>query len=98
MDKEINLPSMVDGMSSLILALYIDFFYHFGKGITDGIATYSKFCRKYDVQQPVIYKTHNRDLTAASDIQPLPVKELRAAFDILRSNPHVKINLTNKLT
>ncbi|MDD3138477.1 MAG: hypothetical protein PHX08_05850 [Lachnospiraceae bacterium] len=93
MDVEINLPTMVDHMSSLIYALYIDFFSHFGKEIIDGIDTYSEFCRKYSVKQPVIYKTHNRELTAGSHIQPLPVKELRAAFDILKSNPRVTINI-----
>lgn len=42
MDAEINLPAMVDGMSSLIYALYIDFFTYFGKEITLHMASFAE--------------------------------------------------------
>lgn len=93
MGEQIDLPALVDNMSAMIYAFYIDFFSHFAKDITDGIATYGEFCRKYDVRVPVIFKMENREQVAGSHFQPLPVKELRASFDILRSNPHIKIDI-----
>lgn len=74
-------------------AFYIDFFRHFAKEITDGIASYSGFCRKHNVRVPVIFKMKNREQIAVSQFQPLPAKELRASFDILRSNPHIQIDI-----
>lgn len=93
MGDQIDLPALVDNMSAMIYAFYIDFFSHFAKDITDGITTYGEFCRKYDVRVPVIFKMENREQVAGSHFQPLPVKELRASFDILRSNPHIKIDI-----
>lgn len=89
----IDLPSLVDNMSAMIYALYIDFFRHFAKTITEGMAIYGEFCRKYDVKVPVILKMKNREQVAGSHFQPLPIKELRASFEILRSNPQVHIDL-----
>ena len=93
MDEQILLPELVDNMSSMIYAFYIDFFRYFAKEITDGIASYSEFCKKYNVRVPVIFKMKNRKQIAVSNFQPLPVKELRASFDILRSNPHIQIDI-----
>ncbi|MBQ3058617.1 MAG: hypothetical protein IJD00_06675 [Clostridia bacterium] len=93
MEEQIDLPSLVDDMSAMIYAFYIDFFSHFAKDIIDGIETYGEFCRKYDVRVPVIFKMKNREQVAGSHFQPLPIKELNASFDILRSNPHIKIDI-----
>lgn len=93
MEEHIDLPSLVDNMSAMIYAFYIDFFRHFAKDITDGIATYGEFCRKYDVRIPVIFKTKNKDQIAGSRFQPLPVKELKASFEMLKSNPHIKLDI-----
>ena len=93
MGEQIDLPALVDNMSAMIYAFYIDFFSHFAKDITDGITTYGEFCRKYGVRVPVIFKMENREQAAGSHFQPLPVKELRASFDILRNNPHIKIDI-----
>lgn len=93
MGEQIDLPALVDNMSAMIYAFYIDFFSHFAKDITDGITTYGEFCRKYGVRVPVIFKMENREQVAGSHFQPLPVKELRASFDILRNNPHIKIDI-----
>lgn len=93
MGEQIDLPALVDNMSAMIYAFYIDFFSHFAKDITDGITTYGEFCRKYGVRVPVIFKMENREQVAGSHFQPLPVKELRASFDMLRNNPHIKIDI-----
>lgn len=93
MGEQIDLPALVDNMSAMIYAFYIDFFSHFAKDITDGIATYGEFCRKYDVRVPVIFKMENREQVEGNHFQLLPVKELRASFDILRNNPHIKIDI-----
>ena len=93
MNEHIDLPILVDDMSAMIYAFYIDFFTHFAKDITEGIKTYGEFCRKYDVKAPVIFKTKNKEHLAGSHMQPLPVKELKASFDLLRNNPHIKIDV-----
>lgn len=93
MDEQIDLPALVDNMSAMIYSFYIDFFSHFAKEITDGITTYGEFCKKYNVRVPVILKMENREQIAGSHFQSLPVKELRASFDILRSNPRIQIDI-----
>jgi len=93
MDEQIDLPSLVDDMSSMIYAFYIDFFSHFAEDIIAGIETYGEFCRKYDVRVPVIFKMKNRQQVAGSHFQPLPIKELKASFDMLRNNPNIKIDI-----
>ena len=95
MESQIDLPSLVDNMSGMIYAFYIDFFRHFANDITDGIKTYGEFCRKYDVRVPVIFKLKSKEIVEGSHFQPLPVKELKASFDILTSNPNVTMNITN---
>lgn len=93
MDEEIDLPALVDNMSAMILAFYIDFFSHFTKEIVSGINTYGEFCRKYNVRMPIIYKTENKEDVTGGRYQPLPIKELKASFDILKNNPRIKINV-----
>lgn len=93
MNDHVDLPSLVDNMSSMIYAFYIDFFSHFAKEILDGISTYGQFCRKYDVKAPIILKMIDRTQIAGSHFQPLPVKELKASFDILKSNPRIQIDV-----
>ena len=55
--------------------------------------TAMEFCRKYDVKVPVVFKMKSREQVEGSHFQPLPIKELRASFEILKSNPHIKIDL-----
>lgn len=93
MEEQIDLPALVDNMNAMIYAFYIDFFSHFTKEIIDGINTYGEFCRKYNVRVPVIFKTEHRDQHVGRHAQPLPIKELKASFDMLRSNPHIKIDI-----
>lgn len=95
MESQIDLPSLVDNMSGMIYAFYIDFFRHFANDITDGIKTYEEFCRKYDVRVPVIFKLKSKEVVEGSHFQPLPVKELKASFDILTSNPNITMNVTD---
>lgn len=93
MEVQVDLPGLVDNMSSIICALYIDFFRYFATDIIDGITTYGSFCRKYEVERPVILKMHEPKQLEGSRMQPLPVKELRAAFEVLKSNPRVEIDI-----
>lgn len=93
MDEIVNLPVLVDKMSSLIYALYIDFFSYFATEIINGIETYGDFCRRYNVKAPVIFKTENKDVLTGNHMQPLPIKELKASFDLLKNNPNISINI-----
>lgn len=93
MDDIVDLPSLVDHMSGMIYALYINFFRYFANDILEGISTYGAFCRKYNVKEPVIFKSESRDKITGNHFQPLPVKELRASFEVLKSNPKIQINL-----
>lgn len=85
----IDLPALVDNMSAMIYALYIDFFSYFAKDILDGIDVYGEFCRKYNVKMPIIFKTENIKKLEGSRCQSLPIKELKASFDILKNNPQI---------
>ena len=93
LNDQIDLTAFVDEMSSLIFAFYIDFFSHFAQDIVSGINIYGKFCKKYNVRVPVIFKTKTRNQFVGSSFQPLPIKELQEALDVLKSNPHVEINI-----
>ena len=93
MPDEVDLPGMVDNMSSIIYALYIDFFRYFGAEIVAGIKIYGEFCRKYDVEHPIIFKAQDPESLEGGHYQPLPVKELRASLEMLRNNPNVEINI-----
>ena len=91
MNEQVDLPSLVDNMSSLIYAFYIDFFSHFTNIIIDGIGIYSEFCRKYDVKVPVIIKIADEKKLNEIRMQPLPINELKASFEILKNNPSIII-------
>ena len=93
LNDQIDLTAFVDEMSSLIFAFYIDFFSYFAQDIVSGINIYGEFCKKYDVRVPVIFKTKTRNQFVGSSFQPLPIKELQEALDVLKSNPHVEINI-----
>ena len=93
MDEQIELHLFVDNMSAMIYALYINFVGFFAEKIVNGIKNYGEFCRKYNVKRPIIVKTKDRADLAGANMQPLPVKELKAAFDILSDNPNIQINI-----
>lgn len=93
MGDEIDLPSLVDNMSSLIYALYLDFFRHFASIIIDGINAYGEFCRRYDVKLPAILKMKDDTQIKGSHLQPLPIEYLKASFEILKNHPHIQINI-----
>lgn len=93
MSDQIDLPKLVDNMSALIYALYIDFFSHFALEIVDGIKSYGAFCRKYDVKVPVVFKLKDKKHIEGCHCQPFPIKELKASFDILNNNPNITINI-----
>lgn len=61
--------------------------------VLDGINTYGAFCRKFDVKVPVVFKTVVKENLEGSHVQPLPVNEMKASFDVLKSNPKIKINI-----
>lgn len=93
MSEEINLPAMVNVMSGLINALYINFFVFFKELITDGISIYGDFCRVHSVESPTIIRVKNPMDLAGCNMQPLPVKELIEAFNVLKSNPNIHVNI-----
>ena len=93
MGEEIELHTLVDNMSAMIYVLYIDFFSHFIEEIVQGVSIYGDFCRKHGVKTPVIFKAKKEDLKDNPQIQPLPITELKCAFDILKSNPKIKIDI-----
>lgn len=93
MEEQIDLPKLVDNMSAMIYGLYIEFFRFFADQIISGIKIYGEFCRKHEVNQPIIVKTADRNALVGANMQPLPIKELKASFDILKSNPNIQINI-----
>ena len=93
MEDQIDLPSLVNNMSALIYSLYVVFFSYFAKTIVDGISVYGEFCRKYDVKVPIIFTMKNREQMDRNHFQPLPIRELRASFEILRRNPNIHIDI-----
>ena len=98
MGEDIDLPSMVFKMSSIIMAFYIKFFTYFGQEIIDSLSLYSEFCKKHNVKQPAFLSTsrlltkENFTLSPESKIIHLPIDDLYKAFEMLKNNPNVKIN------
>lgn len=89
----IDLVELLDNMSSLVYALYLDFYYIFAQEIVAAISSYGEFCREYDVKSPVIIKTMVPHDIAKGSIQPLPVEKLKESFQILQHNPKVDISI-----
>lgn len=93
MDAIMDLPQLVDGMNNIIEALYMDFYARFGKRIIDGVSCYAAFCRKYKVKNPIVLKSNGTKNINELKAQPLMASELFRAFDILKNNPTVHINI-----
>ena len=92
MDNEIDIPSLVNNMSSKIIVLFWDFFTYFGQEIVDGIEKYGSFCRRHNVKAPAIMKSDEKDQFENMNMQPLPVQKLFASFEALKQNPNVNIH------
>ena len=56
MPDVIDLDQMVDKMSGLIYAFYIDFFAYFGQQIVSSINSYDAFCKKHKTTPITMYK------------------------------------------
>ena len=97
MHDVIGLDQMVDKMSGLIYAFYIDFFAYFGQQIVNSINKYDAFCKKYEVKIPIIVKTPAPHDIANARLQPLPVKELAMIFEELKHHPKVVLNFKSNL-
>ena len=66
MDEQIELHLLVDNMSAMIYALYINFVGFFAEKIVNGIKIYGEFCRKYNVKRPIIVKTKEQSRSCRS--------------------------------
>ena len=97
MPETVDLAQMVNEMSGLIYAFYIDFFAFFGQQIVNNINKYDAFCKKHKVKIPIIVKTPAPHDILNARLQPLPVKELSQLFDELQHHPNVILNFKNNL-
>lgn len=93
MNEMVDLTQLIDPMSTIIYEMYIDFHAIFGKEIVDGNSCYAEFRRKHGVKHPIIMKSRGATKIDECRVQPLMEKELCEAFEILRKNPNVKINV-----
>lgn len=98
MPEYIDLPGMVDEMSSLIHALYLQFFYYVASDIFSGYNTYQEFLKKYSVQCPVIFKTEKpiskEEGFVVPSMQPLPIKEMMDVFTTMNQHPSINIKIS----
>lgn len=93
MSNNVQLENLVDNMSAIVLAIYLDFYALFSNEIMNGIKSYGEFCGKFSVERPVILHSHSETDFEGSHMQPLPVDKLNEAFNVLKSNPNIKMNV-----
>lgn len=96
MPEFIDLPGMVDEMSSLIYALYLQFFYYLASDIISDFEYYKSFLTQHNVKCPVIFHVEKKiskdEGFVSPSMQPLPVNEMIELFKVL--NKHPSINIT----
>ena len=98
MPEFIDLPGMVDEMSSLIYALYLQFFYYLAKDIISDYEHYKQFISKHNVKHPVIL--HTKEMVSKENgfvspsMQPLPINEMMELFKVLNKHPSINITFT----
>jgi len=102
MDDEIDLPSMVIEMSSMIMALYFHFIMSFGEDIINAISTFQRFCNKHQVTRPGFFVTDEKitrenfeRVLYSSKLEPFPMDNIFEAFEELKRNPQVTITYNN---
>lgn len=98
MPEYVDLPGMVDRMSSLIYALYLQFFYYVASDAFSGYNTYQEFLKKHSVRCPVIFKTEKpisrEEGFVVPSMQPLPIKEMMDVFNTMNQHPSINIKIT----
>ena len=98
MPEFVDLPGMVDVMSSLIYSLYLQFFYYLANDIIADYEYYKYFCSQHNVKCPVILHTEEKISKESGFVkpfmQPLPINEMIDLFKVL--NEHPSINITFK--
>ena len=97
MPNEINMPSMVMEMSSLIVSLYMYFVYFYRNEISDCTTRINNLCITYNIKTPaflVVNQTLTKENFTAnvfdSKLQPLPLRELHEAVTILKNLQNAK--------
>lgn len=93
--EKVDLIGMVDEMSSLICALYLEFYYIFAKEIVDATNNYAAYCKQYNIEKLIIMSTEIHDDIQHGRLVPLPIDKLCDAVKILQNHPSVNITLTN---
>lgn len=93
MPDNIDLVKMVDDMSSLIYALYLDFYYIFSQEIVDSVKAYAAFCDKYKVESPVIFKSLAPKDILHGSMYPFPVERLYQMLEIVEKHPSVNLKI-----
>ncbi len=91
MESEIDLPTLVDDMSAMILALYINFYTFFIDEIIKSINKVDLFLKEQKVKEPVIFKLVDKRNISSANMSILPIMDLKSIFKILKSNPNIKI-------
>lgn len=98
MPEFVDLPGLVDEMSSLIHALYLQFFYYLASDIFAEYNLYKEFTKKHSAQCTVIFKTEKpiskEDGFVVPSMQPLPMKEMMDVFKTMNEHPSINIKIT----
>jgi hypothetical protein len=98
MPEFIDLPGMVDEMSSLIYALYLEFFYYLAGDIMSDYKNYIEFLDRHKVNCPVILeveaKITKEDGFVCPSMHPLPIEKMMEIFRVMNNHPSINISFT----
>lgn len=96
MPEDIDLTAMVDDMSGLVVALYLQFLYYLAEDAFHGYEYYQAFLRRHQVKRPVILEVDEQISEETGfvnpSMHPLPVEIMVQMFQTLQNHPSVKIN------
>lgn len=95
MDDIIQLHEMVPAVNACIHTLYIEFVKLFANEIIAAMNSYSAFCKKYGVNQPMFSELPSPVHIGENGVSlmPLPIDDLMNAFADLKKHPGVNINI-----
>lgn len=100
MPEDVDLTAMVDDMSALVIALYLQFLYYLAEDLFRGYEYYQAFLRRHDVKRPVILEVDKpiskEEGFVNPSMHPLPVETMIRMFQALQNHPSVKINFLEK--
>jgi len=97
MDRYVDMHDMVKSMNTCIQALRLAFIGLYANDILNAISGYGAFCRKHGIKEPMFTEVDSIQSFSPEKaaFTPIPLDELRQAFEDIRRVPFVEIQITD---